>query len=128
MQNYDVFSNNTTFLCYIYITQFNSCNFLVYNTFTNCFFYFTDPSEVEWPDGVPSDEDCLKFANIHYLLNILLIVIPMCKELLLHSLRNQFPYHTKSTHIHEYYIHNLLWILEYQPTFRHEILHLIFSK
>ncbi|CAH0555911.1 unnamed protein product [Brassicogethes aeneus] len=92
------------------------------------FLYIPDSSKCEWPDGVPLDSDCLKFVNIHYLLNILLVVVPMCKELLLHSLRHHFPYHTKSTHIHECYLHNLIWTMEYQPSFRSEILHLIFSK
>ncbi|CAH1953839.1 unnamed protein product [Acanthoscelides obtectus] len=44
------------------------------------------------------------------------------------SATSQFPYYNKSTHVHEYYVHNLLWILEYQPKFRQDVLYLILSK
>ncbi|KAJ8945039.1 hypothetical protein NQ318_019034 [Aromia moschata] len=86
------------------------------------------PTDAEWLDGNPSETDYLKCVNIHTLLNMLLAVVPMCKEILLTSVRNQFPYYNKSTHIHEYYLHNILWILDYQPSLRQDIFFLIFSK
>ncbi|XP_057658400.1 RNA polymerase I-specific transcription initiation factor RRN3 isoform X2 [Diorhabda carinulata] len=90
--------------------------------------FWPSPVEPDWPDGMPTDEDCGKYLHIHTLFNILLAIVPMCKELFLSSISNQFPYYNRSTHVHEVYVHNLLWILEYQPTLRPEILRLIFSK
>ncbi|CAG9821895.1 unnamed protein product [Phaedon cochleariae] len=90
--------------------------------------FIPDPNEPEWPEGVPTDTDCIKCVNIHSLINLLLAVVPMCTELLISSVTSQFPYYNKSTHIHEYYIHNVLWILEYQPKIRPDILRLLFSK
>nr|CAI5841702.1 unnamed protein product [Callosobruchus analis] len=90
--------------------------------------FLPNPSEPDWPEGIPTDEDHLKLSNVHTLLNELVTVMPMCKELLMASITNQFPYYNKSSHIHEYYVHNLLWILEYQPKFRRDVLHLILSK
>ncbi|KAK9679926.1 RNA polymerase I specific transcription initiation factor RRN3 [Popillia japonica] len=91
-------------------------------------FNFFPTDDDEWPDGIPTDEDYQKCVNIHSVFNVLLKVIPMCKELLLKSLRQNFPFYKKSTHTHEYYLHNLLWILDYQPQLRLEILNLIISK
>ncbi|KAJ8974029.1 hypothetical protein NQ317_001817 [Molorchus minor] len=86
------------------------------------------PTDAEWIDGGPPEEDCLKCLNVHTLLNLLLAVVPMCKELLMNSVISQFPYYNKSTHVHEYYLHNILWILDYQPSFRQDMLHLVLSK
>ncbi|KAG5889235.1 hypothetical protein JTB14_006371 [Gonioctena quinquepunctata] len=85
-------------------------------------------TEPDWPDGVPTENDYNKLVNIHSLINLLLGVVPMCKELLMSSITSQFPYYNKPTHLHEYYIHNVLWILEYQPNFRPDVLSLLFSK
>lgn len=94
----------------------------------NKYTIITDTEESDWPNGVPTDEDCNRCTNIHRVLHTLLTIVPMCKELLLQSVVNQFPYFKKSSHIHEYYIHNLLWILDYYPQCRPEIFSLIFSK
>ncbi|XP_072386800.1 RNA polymerase I-specific transcription initiation factor RRN3 [Diabrotica undecimpunctata] len=90
--------------------------------------FLPSPTEPDWPDGIPTAEDCGKYLNLHTLFNVLLAIVPMCKELFYSSVCNQFPYYNRPTHTHELYIHNLLWILEYQPTLRPEILRLIFSK
>ncbi|KRT81060.1 hypothetical protein AMK59_5202, partial [Oryctes borbonicus] len=79
---------------------------------------FLPVDDEQWENGVPSDEDCQKCVNVHSIFNILLKVIPMCQQLVLKSLRQNFPYHKKSTHVHEYYFHNLLWMLDYQPHVR----------
>ncbi|XP_074030312.1 RNA polymerase I-specific transcription initiation factor RRN3 homolog Tif-IA [Leptinotarsa decemlineata] len=90
--------------------------------------FLPDPTEPDWPEGTPSKKDQNKFVNIHALIKLLLNVIPMCREILMSSVTSQFPYYNKSTHMHEYYVHNLLCILEYQPCFRPDILSLLFSK
>ncbi|CAH1185721.1 unnamed protein product [Phyllotreta striolata] len=90
--------------------------------------FFPGPDDSDWEDGVPADEDCAKCINVHALFNSLLSEVPMCQAIFVSSLYSHFPYYNKSTHIHEYYLHNLLWILEYRPNLRPEILNLIFSK
>ncbi|XP_028142826.2 RNA polymerase I-specific transcription initiation factor RRN3 [Diabrotica virgifera virgifera] len=90
--------------------------------------FLPSPTDPDWPDGIPTAEDCGKYMNLHTLFNVLLAIVPMCKELFYISICNQFPYYNRPTHTQELYIHNLLWILEYQPTLRPEILRLIFSK
>lgn len=92
------------------------------------YLFLPGPTDPEWPEGVPSDADCLKCGHVHSLLNVLMSIVPMCKELLLDSLQRNYPYYVKSAHMHEYYLHNLLWLLDYQPNFRPDIFHLIFSK
>ncbi|KAF2881222.1 hypothetical protein ILUMI_24946 [Ignelater luminosus] len=90
--------------------------------------FLPGPDDPEWVDGNPSEDDCRKCVNVHFVINTLLDIIPMCRDLLMQSLILHYPYIKKSTHSHELYIHNLLWILDYRPNFRADILHLIFSK
>ncbi|GLV34158.1 Tif-IA [Carabus blaptoides fortunei] len=91
--------------------------------------YFNpDESEKEWLNGVPSDEDCRTMANVHSVINIILKVIPMSRELLQQCFISQYPYLKRSTHKHEVYLHSLLWVLDYQPEFRLEFFYLIFNR
>ncbi|KAK9873181.1 hypothetical protein WA026_021414 [Henosepilachna vigintioctopunctata] len=90
--------------------------------------FIPSPNEEPWENGVPSDSDCLKCANVHSVLNTLFKIVPMCKDIFLNSLITQYPYFKRGAHINEYYLHNLLWILDYQPWFSANIFHLIFSK
>ncbi|XP_018329477.1 RNA polymerase I-specific transcription initiation factor RRN3 [Agrilus planipennis] len=90
--------------------------------------FYPETETDEWPDGVPNDADCNKCINVHFVISIVLKVVPMCKELLLQAVISSYPYLRKSSHIHEYYLHNLLWILEYQPDLRRDLLKLIFSR
>lgn len=52
----------------------------------------------------------------------------MSRGILLNSFINLYPYIKKPTHTHEVYVHNMLWILDYQPELRLDILSLIFSR
>ncbi|KAL1506194.1 hypothetical protein ABEB36_005599 [Hypothenemus hampei] len=90
--------------------------------------FLPDPNDPEWPDGKITENDKQKCLNVHVLIQVLLNVIPMCKDLLLQSLYRQYPYYNKPVHTQEYYLHNLLTILSYQPSFMVEIFQLIFSK
>lgn len=87
-----------------------------------------DINEKEWPNGIPTDEDCKKFVNVHAAINILLKVVPMSRELLYNSFMNAYPYFKRPTHVHEVYLHNILWILDYQPELRLDFFHLIFTR
>lgn len=90
--------------------------------------FLPDPKDPEWPDGKVTEADRQKCLNVHVVIKIILDVIPMCKELLLQAINKQYPYYNKPVHVQEYYLHNLLTMLAYQPSLKEDILHLIFSK
>ncbi|KAK4875405.1 hypothetical protein RN001_011827 [Aquatica leii] len=90
--------------------------------------FLPDPEQADWADGVPPFDDLKKSVNVHCVINSLLSIIPMCQDILLHSIVHHYPYFTKSSHTHEVYLHNLLCILDYRPQLQPDILHLIFSK
>lgn len=90
--------------------------------------FITNLTDEAWPDGIPSELDNKKCSAVHWVFNILLEVIPTCEKLVIKWIIAHFPYITKSAHVHEYYIHNLLWLMDYRSHLRPDILHLIFSK
>jgi len=76
-----------------------------------------------WP--LQSFERALHLYNVFF---SLYCNIFRCKELLLQAINKQYPYYNKPVHVQEYYLHNLLTMLAYQPSLKEDILHLIFSK
>lgn len=90
--------------------------------------FLPDADEPDWENGVPNTKDLQRCVNVHCVINTLLNIIPMCQELLLQSLISNYPYFKKSSHSHEMYLHNILYILDYWPQIRGDLLHLIFSK
>lgn len=52
----------------------------------------------------------------------------MIPGLLSRNFTKLFPYHNKPSFVVAGYIHNLLWTLEYYPTFRNDVMELIFKK
>lgn len=64
--------------------------------------------------------------NIFILQQILIFY--RCKDLLIKSITNQYPYIKKPAHYHELYLYNLFLIIDYEPQLRLDILHLIFSR
>ncbi|XP_060528989.1 RNA polymerase I-specific transcription initiation factor RRN3 isoform X2 [Cylas formicarius] len=90
--------------------------------------FLPSPKDPEWTKGKPTKKEKAKCMHVHLLLNVLLSVVPMCKEILFKAINMYYPYYNKSTHTQEYYLHNLLQILKYQPSFRPDIFNLIFTK
>lgn len=79
--------------------------------------------------GQFKDEDIEKLNHIHDILHIILKVMPMSNEVLLESLRFQFPlYVVHGAYIHEIYIYALLKVLNYAPQLRSAILVLIIDR
>ncbi|KAF7267870.1 RNA polymerase I-specific transcription initiation factor RRN3 homolog Tif-IA [Rhynchophorus ferrugineus] len=68
------------------------------------------------------------YVELHKLINILLKVVPMSKDFLRQSIIKYYPYYNKPLIFQQSYLKNLLSIIRYQPSFRPDILHLIFSK
>ncbi|EFA10824.2 RNA polymerase I-specific transcription initiation factor RRN3 [Tribolium castaneum] len=124
-RNENVVKEYQSFIANLVAAHNYHADFVINKLVTLFFPPLTDP---EWENGTPSKTDILKCQHVHSLLCELLRTVPLCNELLIHALIDHFPYMNKSTHIHEYYIQNLLWVICYQPTLRPNILHLIFSK
>jgi RNA polymerase I-specific transcription initiation factor RRN3 len=86
------------------------------------------PTDPEWKNGNPNKADYKKCQHVHSLLHELITAVPLCNQLLIQALVEQFPYMSRGAHINEYFIQNLLWITYYQPSTKPDIFHLIFSK
>lgn len=50
------------------------------------------------------------------------------RKCLLYSIESQYPYITHSTYIHEVYIHALLYIPNYAPYLRSDILSIVINR
>lgn len=87
-----------------------------------------DEAENEWIGGIPNDQDCIKFANVHLIINAILKIVPMSRDILFQSLISTYPYIKKPAHLHEVYVHNILWTLDYVPELRQDCLNLIFNR
>lgn len=91
-------------------------------------FSHVDTAACDRVNGMPSQEEERGFLNVHATLEALLKAIPLAKDLLIPILKKKFPYKTNSSYTHLHYIHNLLYIIEYEPSLRKNILGLIINK
>lgn len=55
----------------------HSYSYMINEIFYLKFSFSLDPSQEEWENGIPSDEEYKKYVNVHYVINILLKIIPM---------------------------------------------------
>lgn len=81
-----------------------------------------------WKNGVPDEQIKLFLSHIHRTLNRIMDVIPMAKEILIDTIERMFPYYTKAPFIVAGYVHNVMWLLEYRPMFREDVLMLLFKN
>lgn len=89
------------------------------------------PSKTEehlWKNGVPDVQIKFFLNHVHRTLNRIMDVIPMAKDILIDTIERTFPYYTKSSFIVAGYVHNVMWLLEYRPMFREDILMLLFKN
>ncbi|XP_022170492.1 RNA polymerase I-specific transcription initiation factor RRN3-like isoform X1 [Myzus persicae] len=91
-------------------------------------FSHVDNTVFDRVNGMPSEEEERGFQNVHKTLEALLKVIPLAKELLMAAFKRKFPYKKSSVESHLHYIHNLLFVTEYEKSLRKQILSLIVSK
>lgn len=84
--------------------------------------------EAFWKDGIP-DERFKFFLNyVHQTLSKILDVIPMANDFAMDVIERLFPYYTKSSYIIAGYLYNLMWLIDYRPIFREDILQLMFKN
>ncbi|CAH1399396.1 unnamed protein product [Nezara viridula] len=84
--------------------------------------------QYDWIDNFPSDKSVKCFNNLHQVIQSILAVIPMSRELLLSSVKNNFPYLKKPAKEHQCYVYNVLQISQYEPSIRFELLTAIINK
>lgn len=84
--------------------------------------------QYEWIDNFPSDKSIKCFNNLHQVIQSILAVVPMSRELLLNSVKNNFPYMKKPAKEHQCYAYNVLQISQYEPSMRYELLAAIINK
>lgn len=84
--------------------------------------------ELFWKNGMP-DERIKFFLNyVHQTLSKILDVIPMANDFAIDVIEKLFPYYTKSSYIIAGYMYNMMWLMEYRPLFREDVLQLLFKN
>lgn len=84
--------------------------------------------ETFWKNGVP-DERIKFFLNyVHQTLGKILDVIPMANDFSIEVIEKMFPYYTKPSYIIAGYVYNMMWLMDYRPMFREDVLQLMFKN
>lgn len=84
--------------------------------------------ETFWKNGVP-DERIKFFLNyVHQTLGKILDVIPMANDFAIEVIEKMFPYYTKPSYVVAGYMYNMMWLIEYRPLFREDVLLLLFKN
>lgn len=93
---------------------------------------FWIPNKVDehlWKGGVPDAERIKPFLmHVHQTLRKIMEVIPMANDCVMNKIEKMFPYYTKASFIVAGYVYNTMWLLEYRPLFREDILLLLFKN
>ncbi|XP_055678921.1 RNA polymerase I-specific transcription initiation factor RRN3 [Lutzomyia longipalpis] len=80
-----------------------------------------------WPRGTPNDDMMERLSDVHEVIAKLIELIPMISSLIVRAVDALFPYFKRSPHILAGYLHNVLWLLSYQPIFTEDVLRIILS-
>lgn len=82
--------------------------------------------EVLWKGGMPDEGRIKSFlGHVHETLRQIMEVIPMANDFIIDTIEKMFPYYTKASFIVAGYVYNAMWLLEYRPVFREDILLLL---
>lgn len=84
--------------------------------------------ELFWKNGVPDGRIKFFLNYVHQTLGKILDVIPMANDFAIEVIERLFPYYTKSSFIIAGYIYNMMWLMDYRPMFREDILQLMFKN
>uniref|UniRef100_A0A1L8DFP2 Putative rna polymerase i specific transcription initiation factor rrn3 n=1 Tax=Nyssomyia neivai TaxID=330878 RepID=A0A1L8DFP2_9DIPT len=80
-----------------------------------------------WPLGTPDADMTERLSDVHEVIAKLIELIPMISSLIVRAVDKLFPYFKRSPHILAGYLHNVLWLLSYQPIFTEDVLRSVFS-
>lgn len=85
--------------------------------------------EALWKIGIPDTERIKPYLrHVHETLCQIMEVIPMANDFIMDTIEKIFPYYTKASFIVAGYVYNTMWLLEYRPLFREDILLLLFKN
>lgn len=84
--------------------------------------------EIAWKNGLPDEHIKFFLNHVHRTLSKILEVIPMANDFAIEVIEKQFPYYTKSTFIVAGFVYNMIWLLDYRPLFREDILLLLLKN
>ncbi|XP_066907674.1 RNA polymerase I-specific transcription initiation factor RRN3 [Halyomorpha halys] len=84
--------------------------------------------QYDWIDNSPSDKSIKCFNKLHQVIQSIIAVIPMSRELLLNSVNNNFPFVKKPAKEQQSYVYNVLQISQYEPSLHSELLSAIINK
>lgn len=87
-----------------------------------------DKDVSSWPNCVPTPDMQTKLIHVHRLLDNLVNINPLIFDLVLDTVKQLFPYYKKAPHVVGGYLHNVLWLLEYQPKLNSFVIELVFHK
>lgn len=88
----------------------------------------SDKDVSSWPNCVPTPELYAKLLHVHRLLDNLLNINPLIFDVVLDTVKQLFPYYKKAPHVVGGYLHNVLWLLEYQPKLNPFVIEVVFHK
>lgn len=83
--------------------------------------------EASWKNGVPDERIKILLNYAHETLAKILDVIPLANDFAMEAIEKLFPYYTKATFIIAGYMYNMMWLIEYRPMFREDILLTLFK-
>lgn len=87
-----------------------------------------DKDVSSWPNCEPTPEMQAKLVHVHRLLDNLFNISPLIFQVVLDTVKQSFPYYKKAPHVVGGYLHNVLWLLEYQPKLSTFVIELVFHK
>uniref|UniRef100_T1GKT0 Mediator of RNA polymerase II transcription subunit 23 n=1 Tax=Megaselia scalaris TaxID=36166 RepID=T1GKT0_MEGSC len=87
-----------------------------------------DKDVASWPNCIPTPELQMKLFHVHRLLDTLLNINPLIFDVVLENVKQLFPYYKKAPHVVGGYLHNVLWLLEYQPKLNPYIIEVVFHN
>lgn len=82
----------------------------------------------DWSDDCPGETSKQCYQNLHNAIRSIRTGIPMSKDLLLSSIKNNYPYLKRPTIEQRNYVFNLLQVTHYEPSMRHDILKIVIDK
>ncbi|XP_055850778.1 RNA polymerase I-specific transcription initiation factor RRN3 [Episyrphus balteatus] len=88
----------------------------------------TDNDTARWPNGTPTEEKKAELQAVHKLLARILSIIPITFDVILEYVEFSFPYYKKPAHVVAGYIHNVLWLMEYQPALTEHLIQVLVQK
>ncbi|XP_059612056.1 RNA polymerase I-specific transcription initiation factor RRN3 [Phlebotomus argentipes] len=87
-----------------------------------------ESAAASWPLGAPNEEIRERLSDVHEVMAKLVELIPMASSVIIRAIDTLFPYFRRSAHILGGYLHNVFWLLSYQPVFTEDVLRIVLTR